>query len=233
MSSSNHNSSNTNEENTIYSNVINKLRSLDDKSDTKSYQKHIFNDGAKYLMELIVLIEENKDEPMNRKIALSIEDGFKIFLKGLAKINMKELFENDSMGAYEIFYSYIDLFNLSGIKNYFKRIQMQFFIKLLYEECLSIILQIIGLTVAYCKFTRTDLEKPLDNQKSLLLMIHFLKDELEPNSSLPYSTISDLILSFLWNYADKTMIIPNLIKTGYPESVLKWLSIIDRYNKLV
>jgi hypothetical protein len=215
-------------ENTVYSGVITKLRSLEEKSDNKEYHKHILNDGAKYLKELIVIIEKNKDNTMDRKTAVSIEDGFKAFLKALVKIEMKELFENDSVTAYEIFYLYIHLFNLTGMKNYFKRVQVQIFVNLLYEESISIILQVIAFTVAYCKFTLADLEKPLNNQPLLLLMLNFIKDELEPDSSITYSTVSQLILSFIWNYADKTVLIPNLIKIGYPEAILKWLSIIDR-----
>jgi len=215
-------------ENNIYSDVLTKLQSLQDKSEKEEYSRNILNDGAKYMATLIEVMEEHKDNIMSHETALSIENGIQIFLKALDNINMKELFENDSTAAYETFYLYINLFNLTGMKNYLKRLNIQDFIKMLYEELATVALSVIAFALAYCKLTVADLKEPLDNQELFLLMLNFMKNELETDSSSTCSTITELILAFLWNYADKTVVVPNLIKVGYPEAVLKWITIRDR-----
>jgi hypothetical protein len=214
--------------NNVYSDVLTKLRSLQNKYEKKEYHRSILNDGAKYMAELIVLIEEHKDSTMSRTTYSSIDNGFYEFLKLLFNIKMNELFENDSSAAYETFYLYIHLLNLTGMKNYFKRLDMQNFIKMLYEQFATVTLSLIGLTVAFCKFTVADLKEPLANQELFLLMLNFMKDELDADSSITYSKITELILNFVWNYADKTVVVPNLIKAGYPEAALKWLTITNR-----
>ncbi len=180
------------------------------------------------MTELIEAIEEHKDNAMDRETAILIECGFQSFINTLINAKMDELFKNDSTSAYEVFYSYIHLLNLSGMKNYLKRLDMHVFIKVLYGQFISSILGVIAFAVAYSKLTVADLKEPLDNQEPLLLMLNFIKDELESESSSTYSTVAESILSFVWNYADKTIIVPNLIKVGYPEAVLKWLSVIER-----
>jgi hypothetical protein len=215
-------------EKNVYADVLAKFQSLQDRSEKKEDQRNVLNDGAKYLAELIELMEENNDITMNARMALSIENGFQIFVKELVEISMKELMENDVASVYELFYLYINLFNLSGMKNCLKRLPMQYFVKILYTEFASIIFAIIATTVGYCKFTVVDLEEPRNNQELLLIMLNYVKDELEPDSSLEYSTMARSILAVLWNYTDQTVIIPNLIKVGYLEAILKWLSVTDR-----
>jgi len=215
-------------ETNVYSDVLTKLQSLQDKSENEEYHRNILNDGAKYIAELIVVIEEHKDNTMSRETALSIENGIQTFLEALGNINMKELFENDSDASYETFYLYINLFNLTGMKNYLKRAQMQNFIKTLYEEFATVILSVVAFGLTYCKLTVADLKEPLDNQELFLLLLNFMKDELEAESTSAASTITELILAFIWNYSDKTVAVPNLIKVGYPEAVLKWITIGDR-----
>jgi hypothetical protein len=211
-----------------YSDILTKLRNLQDKSEQTEYAKNVLIDGAKYMTELIEAIEEHKDNAMDRETAILIECGFQSFINALINAKMDELFKNDSTSAYEVFYSYIHLLNLSGMKNYLKRLDMHVFIKVLYGQFISSILGVTAFAVAYAKLTVADLKEPLDNQEPLLLMLNFIKDELESESSSTYSTVAESILSFVWNYADKTIIVPNLIKVGYPEAVLKWLSVIER-----
>ena len=46
--------------------------------------------------------------------------------------------------------------------------------------------------------------------------------------SSKYSSSTHAILSNLLNYSNETFLVPSLIKTGYPEALLKWLSSILR-----
>lgn len=211
-----------------YSDVLTKLRNLHDKSKNEEYRKNIMIDGAKYLTELIRIMEENKDSSMSQDIAISIESRINLFLNAVSNIEMMDLFNEDSNYAYEIFYLYINLFNLSAFKNYLKRLKLNYFFQILYGNLSMIILQLSAVALFACKLTIDDLKEPLDNQESLLLMLNFMKNEFESDSSSIYSKTTESILSFIWNYSDKTVIIPNLIKIGYPEAILKWFSIIDK-----
>ncbi len=212
-------------ETTVYADVLSKLHNLQEKSAEKEEQRNVLNDGAKYMTELIILMEKHKDQTMDQTTAVSINEAIQSFLNTAVQIEMKELWENDSASAKEIFYSYMKIFNLSAMKNYLQLLHMQMFVKVLYEKCIIIILAIVASIITHCKFTVVDLQEPRDNQEILRLMLNYIKGELDPQSSLPYSVTTRMIFSFLWNYADKTVVVPNLIKVGYPEAVLKWLSL--------
>jgi hypothetical protein len=214
--------------NEVYSNVLSKLRSLQDKSDQEECRIDVLKDGATYIAELIVAIEEDKNSTMSKETALSIERGFSAFTTALGNIEINTFFANDSASAYETFYTYMHLLNLTGMKNYLKQLDMNKLVKILYGEVASIIFNVIVLAVTYSKFTIVDLKEPLDNQEPLQLMLHFVKDDLAPDSSRRYSIVKEFILMFLWNYSDKTVIVPNLIKARYPEAVLERLSLINR-----
>ena len=43
-----------------------------------------------------------------------------------------------------------------------------------------------------------------------------------------YSLSTSIMLRNLLNYSNETILVPNLIKTNYPEALLKWLSSIVR-----
>ena len=83
-----------------------------------------------------------KDDPMNKETVLTIEKRVQALLTSLTRINLVKLFENDSISAKQLFYSYLNLLNLSPMKSYFQRQQMQQFLSIPYVEFLSIILSI-------------------------------------------------------------------------------------------
>ena len=210
----------------IFSDILTKLASLKVQSQKEEFRKSSLKEGATYLKEFINLMEKHSKDDMIVKHCLTAETGSSLIIDSLNDVRMGKLFESDSDYAYDIFCLYIDLCMLSGIKYFLKRIDMDHSIQLFYKQCVAIILHIIVLAVSYTKFTINDLQQPLDNHESLLLMLNYIKDDLEINSEATYSNTTDSILSFLWNYADKTIIVPNLIKAGYPKAVLNWLSIV-------
>ena len=210
----------------VYSDILTKLRNLHEMSQKQEYYRDVLNDGAKYITELIVLIEEQKDNTMDQETTSTIKNGFQKFMQDLVRINTKDLFTNDLAYTKETFYSYMNIFNLSAMKNYFQRSEMQKSIKILYGEFLSLIFSVISSTVTHCKFTVVDLEEPRNNREILQLMLNYMKAELDSDSSLPYSTTTKLILNFLWIYSDKTVVVPNLIEVGYSQAFLKWLEVL-------
>ena len=217
-----------NKQNNGYSKVLTKLEGLRDKLEREKHRRNVLIGGATYLEELIATIEEHKNSTMDREIAILIKNGLNAFLKGLSNIKMNELFKNGSVSANEVFYSYIKLLNQTGLNNYLKRLEMNDFVKDLYEEFITAILEVIQAAFPNIQFTIADLKEPSDNQELLELMLNFVKVDFEPDSPSTDSTISELILGFIWNYSDKTVVVPNLIKVGCSEAVIKWLSITNR-----
>jgi hypothetical protein len=209
----------------IFSDILTKLQSLEVRSKNQELRKSTSEEGATFLMELINLMEEHKND-MTDENYLASKNGFNLIITSWDNMDMSNLLEGDSDHAYDIFYSYFDLFMLSGMKNYLKRIDMNRSLKLLYGNCVNIILHVVTVAVTYTKLTINDLQEPRDSRESLLLMLNYIKDDLETTSKSTYSDTTALILSFLWNYADKTSIVPNLIRVEYPKAVLKWLSIV-------
>jgi hypothetical protein len=208
--------------------VLTKLQSLEDKSKQEECRIDVLKDGATYIAELIVAIEDGKNSTMTEKTALSIKHGFTAITTALSNIQINSFFSNDLASAYEMFYTYMHLLNLTGMKNYLKQLDMNTLVRFHYGEFASVILHVIGLAAIYPIFTIADLKEPLDNQEPLQLMLHFVKDDLEADSSSTYSTVKELILTFLWNYSDKTVIVPNLIKAGCPEAILERLTLMNR-----
>lgn len=216
--------SETKVENSVYSDILAKLINLHQLSDNEENHHNVLNDGAKYLSELITVMDEHKDETLTQETATAIEEGFQLFVKGVDQINLNDSYENDSQLAKDCFYSYFNLLNLPAMKRYFQREEMQQFHQILYGEFLPIILWLASAISSICHFSIVDLEEPRDSREIFLLLLNYMKGELDPGSTFPYSKTTQLILSCLWSYTDKTVVVPNLIKSGYPEAVLQWIS---------
>ena len=222
--------SETKPEQVLYSDVLAKLTNLQELSSHVDNHRRVLNGGAEYMSELITVMDEHKDETMDQPTAMRIQKGFRAFVNGVCQINMKDLFENDSTAAKESFYYYFNLLKLSAMKRFFQREDLQKFHNVLYGEFLSIIFPIATLLISSCKFTVADLEPPQNNREIFELLLNYIKGELDPGSTLPYSKTTDLILSCLWNYSDKTIVVSNLIQVGYSQAVLQWISTSIEYD---
>ncbi|CAF4325184.1 unnamed protein product, partial [Adineta steineri] len=144
---------------------------------------------------------------------------------------MHALFKADSVFTYDIFYLYIRLLNLPGMKILLKHSDTENYTKLVYEQLAAIILFCMTATSSHAKFTIFDLQESHNNQEILLLLLNYIKSDFESDLSSNYTHTTQLILTFLRSYSDKTIVVPNLIKTGYPEAILKWLTIVDSQDK--
>lgn len=204
----------------IYSTILDKFTHLNDLSNDQI----VLQNGIEYLKELLIIMDEHQMDSIDKQTALAIEEGIQAFLKSLTRINLNQLFENDSTLAKQFFYSYFDLFHLSPMKNYFQRKQIERLFNLLYTQVISILLSTMTVLILSCKFTREDLEESKNNRDIFVLMLNYMKEELDPHSSLSYSVITKLTFSFLWIYADKTVLIPNLLQVGFHQSIVQWLN---------
>ncbi|CAF1478853.1 unnamed protein product [Adineta steineri] len=213
----------------VFSNVLTKLQNLQYTNENEASRRHILSNGATFFEEFIILLDKNT---VDNEIFSKIEKTFQTFIQLLDSINMHALFKADSVFTYDIFYLYIRLLNLPGMKILLKRSDTENYTKLVYEQLAAIILFCMTATSSHAKFTVFDLQESHNNQEILLLLLNYIKSDFESDLSLNYTHTTQLILTFLWSYSDKTIVVPNLIKTGYPEAILKWLTIVDSQDKL-
>jgi hypothetical protein len=211
----------------IFSDVLAKLRNLVNKSDEENQDVVVLSDGATIFTELINLTEDRKVD-VSREIVILVANVFERFKDALFDIKMDKLLKNDSVCANKIFYLYFDLLKLSGIQNYFKHDETHGeYAKNLFQQFVLVIFVVLTMSVPFCMLTTSDSKSLCDNCEIFSLILNFLKTDIT-EASTSYTPVTNIILLFLWNYADKTVVVPSLIKTGYSEAVLKWLSIAGR-----
>ena len=102
--------------------------------------------------------------------------------------------------------------------------------KQLYEKYIlsSFILQVLSSTMAASNISIHDSQQLSSYNESLLLMLNYVKGEIDRWTSPKYSRTTMAILLFIHGYAEKTVLIPNLIKVGCVEIVLKCLTNINQ-----
>jgi len=105
-------------------------------------------------------------------------------------------------------------------------------LKILYCNCISRILYIMSATTKYMALSVKDPQRPTNCIELLSLMINYVKTELETSDLTIDPSNSDEaflrcgILGMFWSYADKTIVVPDLIKTGCIELVIDGLAMI-------
>lgn len=207
----------------IFSNVSTKIQSLRDKCQTKEQRINDLRESATILSEFIDTVEDHKKD-ISHENTILLASSFDTFVQTLDTINIHEQLMHDSELASKVFYSYFHLFKLSSVKNCFKGDETpNTFVKTLIHQSILVILYVITASVSTSILTTADLQPPYDNCETFTMMLEYLAVDIKETTG-SYSAITERVLMFLWNYADKTVVIPNLIKTGYPAAVVKWLS---------
>jgi hypothetical protein len=129
---------------------------------------------------------------------------------------------------------YFDLLNAAGLKNYLKQVDNGDDIrKQIYKNCVTLALHFMQgcLFFGELKLSKADyLQLPSSREETLQLMLKLVQHDLQSDTEY-VSMIADDILWFLFYYSKTTLIIPNLISTGYPEAVLKWIALAIATNK--
>jgi hypothetical protein len=209
--------------------IVTKIRTLKEQATTPDrLVKSNLIDFQHIQVELVNLIERTKITNIISKNYLALEKAVKHSMKPLLKNDQLRQFANNNPDdAKETLYLYLSFFKLSAIQNYLLHSKMYRTLKQFYRNRVVNVLSAMILVIVTCSFTKQDLEKLSDYNDILSLMLNYVNAELESVTITPkLSRTTEKILMFVWGYADKTVLVPNLIKVGYSEAVLEWLSII-------
>jgi hypothetical protein len=120
--------------------------------------------------------------------------------------------------------------NLSDIKTYLEHGEINRNSEKLYKKNIfsSLILKVLTSAMMASHFSVQHLQQLSDYNENLLLMLNYVQAEIH-NWPMPnYSSVTMSILLFIRSYADKTVLVPNLIKVGCVETVLKCLTKVNK-----
>jgi hypothetical protein len=216
---------NANEE--IFANVLAKLRALEKRSLEVHSRKSALNDAYHAFVELLNLIDEHK---YNTDHNLAARKGLKLLLKLMVNTDPDQLFEKDSIYAMETLYLYLNLLNLSGIRTYFTHGEMNRNSKQLYSKYIlpSLILKVLISATTASNFSMQDSQQLSNYNQSLLLMLNYVQAEISSWTRSNCSSVTMSILLFMRSYAEKTVLVSNLIKAGCVEVILKCLTTLHQ-----
>jgi hypothetical protein len=218
-------------DNEIFGDILKKMKALRDESKEKNFEKNILIDECQIFNDFFNLIEKNEKKFTDEDL-LVIKRGLELLINATCDIDSSDALITDLDYAKDIFYMYFNLINLPVIQNYFKNGEMSDDLKMLYRICISEILLIMFKSSVYTNLDLNDLQRPNNCIELLSLMVNYVKKDLKSlDSTLQLSYINTsmtrrLILGVIQNYADKTIMVPDVIKAGCLEIAIDGLIMI-------
>ncbi|CAM4887948.1 unnamed protein product [Rotaria socialis] len=196
-------------------------------------QKSILRDAYSIVVELINLLEVYEGDT---ETLTTVENGLQLLAESINYADVTALFRKDQVFSRETFYLYLNLFKLSGMKKYLTRDPINANIKMFYEKYISTCfsLDLLVDSIRTLNVTNDDLKQLNGYNDSLTLLLNFVKAEFDswtmPTWKPEYSETVSSILIFFCNYADKTILIPNLIEINCVENISQWLTKLLEYE---
>ena len=218
-------------DNEIFGDVLTKMKAFIDKSKQEKLEKNIFIDEWQIFNDFFNLMEKYEKNLTDEDLVV-VKRGMKLFISAVHNVDPDDMLKTDLDYAKEIFYMYFKLFNNSIIQNYLKNVEMPDNLKILYRPCISRILSVMNDTSAYTDFGLNDLQRPTNCIELLSLMLNYVKADLESSDitlnpePIDASITRQGILEVLWNYADNTILIPDLIEAGCLEIMIDGLILV-------
>ncbi|CAF4131876.1 unnamed protein product [Rotaria sp. Silwood2] len=206
---------------------------LSEDEDEERLDKTVLVEWYHILVELVSVIEDYKND-ITKQNYFAVRKQTKS-LSVIINTSKTWLQDDDTTYAHEIVDLYFNFFNLQHIKNYLtSNTDISDAVKLLYENCVlsnisSILEGAFNSVVCASSFTAEDLKQLIVYNEILMLMMSCLKQYYNSNMYRKCSKTNVLLLDFLITYSDKTELVPNLIKLGFPENVMHMIEIIHEY----
>ncbi|CAF2143870.1 unnamed protein product [Rotaria magnacalcarata] len=203
----------------IFADNLAKICVLKERSLEVDSKKSVFDSIYHVFIEFLNLIDADKHD---FHYNLAAKKCLKLLIKSIDNIDTDKLFERDPIYALETVYVYLNLLNLPGIKTYlaYRTIDEQ-----LYEKYIlpSIIFKVLTSATKASHFSLHDLQKLNDYSETLSLILNCVQTEIYSCTTSNYSKTTTSILLFVCTYSDKTVLIPNLIKTDFVKGVAECL----------
>jgi hypothetical protein len=213
----------------IFGDVLTKIKAFVTKPEKEKIEKNILINEWQIFNDFFKLAEEHEinitdDDPS------TIVVGLVWFFYAIDEVDPDMFRANLTYAKKEIFYMYFNLIEACVIQNYLKNVQMSEQLELFYRNCISRILQVMHAASVYTDLGFNDLQRPFNCIELLSLMLNFVKTDLESSDLTIAPSITDTsiircgILSVIWNYADKTILVRDLIEAGCLEVMTNGLT---------
>jgi hypothetical protein len=206
-------------DNEIFGDLLTKMKAFVGKSEQEKIEKTILIDECQIFHDLFDLIEKH-EKTLTDKDRSILRKGLKQFLGATDRFNVEDRTEIDLSYAKEVFYMFFNLINLAVIQNYLKYVQVSDDLKILYRWCIDRILYVMA-HLSDCRgLAFNDLQRPLNCIELLSLMLNYVKSDLKSSDLTVDPSRDDVsftrkwILNVIWVYADKTVMVPDLIEAG-------------------
>jgi hypothetical protein len=207
------------------------LESIKINQNKKKWKKRILIDEWQIFNDFFNLIEKYETN-FTEKDLLALGKGLSLLIDVARTLNPDNVCTTDLAYAKEIFYLYFKLLNFTVIQNYLKYTQIPDQLKIPYRFCISRTLHVLRTTCTHTILGLNDLQRPMNFIELLSLMLNYVKTYLQSldlnldPSPTDASITKHFILRFIWDYSDKTIMIPDLIKAGCLEIIIDGLTMI-------
>jgi hypothetical protein len=145
-----------------------------------------------------------------------------------AKVKIDKLITTDSSVAHETFFGCLALLNIPAIRQYLlnsSQINQPFS-----DICFVNVQYLLMLSTISCTYVPFNNALP-DNYVELLEVLRIYVDKKMPSSlsetKHELGPIANQILSLFWNMADRTILVPLLLRIGLAASAIQWLANSD------
>lgn len=212
----------------IFTEVFNKSWKLKERATASdTLEKSTEVDFKHSFVQVINLIEQNKNKFTNDSDA-EINKTFSQINESSFKYGQIENFSKTSQtGVIDPLYLYLIFFQLNWIQNYFThqrlkvKIEQQF-----YQYCIVTVIRITTWILHVSTFTPQIAEELNTYNEILALVLNYVNKGLSVSKSSKLDLVTCEILEFLRFYADKTLLVSNLINVRCSEAVLNLCSVI-------
>jgi Fe-S cluster assembly iron-binding protein IscA len=215
----------------MFGDLLTKMKAFIDKSKQEKLEKNIFIDEWQIFNDFFNLMEKYEKKLTDEDLVV-VKRGMKLFISAVHNVDPDAMLKTDLDYAKEIFYMYFNLINIANIKNYLTNAQMPDDLKILYRVSISRILTVMRKTFAFTDLGLNDPQRPTNCIELLSLMLNYVKTDLESSDltsnpePIDASITRQGILEVLWNYADCTILVPDLIEAGCLEIMIDGLIMI-------
>jgi len=217
-------------DNEIFGDVLRKMKAFIDKSKEEKFEKSGFILECEIFKEFFNLMEKHKKNLTDEDLLVA-EKGFKLFIHAMDKVDPNRLFSTDLVYAKkEMFYMYFNLINLAAIQHYFKNAQMPAYLERMCRFSVSRILIVMGAATMSTDLGLNDVQRPINCIELLSLMLNYVKTDLECSDLTSYPSVNNgsitryFILSVIWNYSHKMILVRDMIEAGCLEIMINGLT---------
>lgn len=223
----------------VFGDLFKKIQNFAHQSKEEKFTKDIFILERDIFFDLFNLIEQHQTKFTDDQMSLLIK-GFRLFIHSTDPIKPNNLFATYlSYAKKEIFYLYFKLINLQMIQNYLKNTEISHELTRICRYGVSRILTVMRHSCICIDLAPDDEQRPDTTIELLSLMLDHVRTDLEsanltvnPSPNDP-SITRFLILIFLWDYSDKTILVGDLLQAGCSQILIDGLTSICTYDSSI